>query len=194
MAREANAPGEIASALTRTSAILRGHFVLSSGKHSSVYFQCARFLARPEEADRAGAALGALFENVDCVIAPAIGGIVLSYVVARAMNVPSYFAERADDGSFALRRGFQLRAGENVLVVEDVLTTGGSALKVARLVENLGAKVAGIGALVNRGNVVLGGYTVKALMNLDAPLYDPATCPLCKEGTPVEKPGSNPRV
>lgn len=187
---------KIEDAMTRTEAILRGHFKLTSGNHSEVYFQCARLLAIPEEAEHAGAALAEKFrgEGIESVIAPAIGGITFSFVVAQALRVPSYFAEREADG-FALRRGFRLRDGERVLVVEDVLTTGGSAMQVADLVARLGAGVAGIGSLVNRGGFQApGGIPTRALWDLRAPLFTPEACPLCAKGLPVVKPGSRPET
>lgn len=180
--------------MTRTRAVLRGHFKLASGLHSSVYFQCARLLAVPAEADAAGEALADLWrsDRVASVLAPALGGVVLSYTVARALGVPGYFAERAEDRSFDLRRGFRIGKGERVLVVEDVLTTGGSAAKVVDLVERLGAEPVGIGSIVNRGAYRHDRLPVRSLWNLDAPLHDAATCPLCAQGIPIEKPGSTP--
>lgn len=184
-------PLELEAALVRTGAILQGHFVLSSGLHSGVYFQCARLLARPAEAAVAGRKIADLFrdEKPQSVIAPALGGVVLSYVVAAALDVPGYFAERSAD-TFALRRGFELSPGERVLVVEDVLTTGGSALEVASLVRSLGAIPIGIGALVNRAGAHSKEIPMRAILNLQAPLYEPSFCPLCAAGRPVEKPGS----
>lgn len=184
------------AAMTRTSAVLRGHFKLASGNHSGVYFQCARLLAVPREADAAGAALADLWRNdrIESVLAPALGGVVLAYIVARALGVPGYFAERSDDRTFSLRRGFHLAKGERVLVVEDVLTTGGSAARVVDLVTRLGAVSVGIGAIVNRGGYRHETLPVRAVWNLDAPIYDPASCPLCAKGMPVEKPGSTPEI
>ncbi len=182
------------AAMSRTRAILRGHFKLASGNHSSVYFQCARLLAVPAEADAAGAALAGLWsdDRVESVLAPALGGVVLAYIVARALGVPGYFAERNEERGFALRRGFQLARGERVLVVEDVLTTGGSAARVVDLVTALGATPVGIGAIVNRGGYRHESLPVRATWNLDAPIYEPASCPLCASGVAVEKPGSTP--
>ncbi|MEK8023841.1 MAG: orotate phosphoribosyltransferase [Candidatus Hydrogenedentota bacterium] len=182
---------DIEVSLVRTRAILEGHFVLSSGLHSGVYFQCARLLAHPEEAAHAGKAIAERFsaDKPDSVIAPAIGGIVLAHVVAAALRIPGYFAERVGD-TFALRRGFELRQGERVLVVEDVLTTGGSALEVADLVRSLGAIPIGIGALVNRAGASSRDIPMRAILNLNAPLFEPNLCPLCAEGRPIEKPGS----
>lgn len=182
------------TSMTRTSAILRGHFKLASGLHSSVYFQCARLLAIPREADAAGESLAEMWrsEGVESVLAPALGGVVLAHVVARALGIPGYFAERNSAQGFDLRRGFQLTKNERVLIVEDVLTTGGSAVKVAELVDRLGATAIGIGALVNRGGFHHAHLPVRALWNLDSPLYPEDACPLCAQGLPIEKPGSTP--
>ncbi len=185
---------DLEAALAKHEAIVRGHFELSSGKHSSVYFQLAKLLAVPSDAADAARALADHFRphGIESVVAPAIGGIVLSFVVAQALNVPSYFTERVGKG-FALRRGFKLREGEKVLVVEDVLTTGGSALEVVDLVRRHGALAVGIGAMVNRGNFSAEGIDCHALLNLSAPLYEPGKCPLCLDGKPLEKPGSSPK-
>jgi len=181
-------------ALVRCEAILKGHFELASGKHSSIYFQLARLLSYPEEANSAGNAIAELFrsENVESVIGPAIGGIVLSFVVAQALNLPSYFAEHRGK-NFILRRGFKFHKGERVLVVEDVLTTGGSAMDVVELVKKNDAVPVGIGALVNRGNFHSDQIVSHALFEITAPMYEPGRCPLCLDKKPLEKPGSSPR-
>lgn len=182
---------DLEAMLAEHDAILRGHFALASGRHSSVYFQMARLLAIPAAAWVVGAELARLFREakVESVIAPALGGVVLSHVVAQALDVPSYFVERVE-GEFALRRGFRLRKGERVLVVEDVLTTGGSARAVVQLVARLEAAPVGIGALVNRGEVASDGPPIRALLSVTAPLYAPKDCPLCRDGVPCVKPGS----
>lgn len=188
---------DLRAALERTGALLEGHFLLSSGRHAGAYVQCARLLAVPAEAEAAGAALADLFraERPAAVVGPALGGVVLSYVVARALGprVPALFAERVG-GSFALRRGFDVRAGERVLVVEDVVTTGGSAGEVVALLRGLGAAPVGVGALVHRGDEASGiaGVPFRAVGRIPIPSYEAAACPLCGEGRPVVKPGSRP--
>lgn len=184
---------DVMAALRSTGAILEGHFELSSGKHSPTYFQCARLLSAPPHAHEIGRAVAAMFVDrpIDVVIAPAIGGIVLSYVVADALGVPSLFAERQEAG-FALRRGFELLEGQRVLVVEDVVTTGGSALAVVELVRRLRAEPVAIGAIVQRRKQAGLGVEFRALALLEAQLAEPGDCPQCAAGSRATKPGSRP--
>lgn len=195
--REAGATYDLEAALRRTGAVLDGHFALSSGLHAARYFQCARLLAMPAEAEAAGAALAARFadDGVQAVVGPALGGVVLSFVVARAAGVRSLFVERGADGAFALRRGFEILPSERVLVVEDVITTGGSAAETLRLVRAMNARVVGVGALVDRAAEAvreIEGAPMRALARIPTPSLDSAACPLCKSGIPVSKPGSRP--
>jgi len=177
-----------------TGALLRGHFRLTSGLHSEVYLQCALVLQHPSYAGELGAQLAAAFRGAgaEAVVAPAIGGILVAHEVARALGVRGLFTER-EDGRMRLRRGFSLRAGERVLVVEDVITTGGSTREVIRAVEEAGAKVVGVGALVDRsgGRAEL-SVPRTALLSLALPNYPPEACPLCQKGLPAVKPGSRP--
>ena len=176
---------------TDSSALLKGHFRLSSGKHSDTYLQCALVLADPQRADTICRDLADKWSDVtvDTVIGPALGGIVLAYELARALACRGIFAERKD-GAMTLRRGFQLRAGERVLVAEDVVTTGGSALEVVELVRARGAEVVGVTALIDRGGGGAFPCRFEALAEVKPPLYEPDECPLCEAGVPLDAPGS----
>lgn len=181
--------------LRRSNALLEGHFLLSSGNHSDRYFQCALALADPLAAERLAAALAARLPGdlkVRTVVGPALGAVVWAHEVARALGARALFTER-EGGAMALRRGFQLEAGERVLVVEDVLTTGGSAGEVIKLVRERGAQPVGVGAIVNRsgGNPFAAqALPCFALAEVQAKLWAPADCPLCKQGSQAVKPGS----
>ncbi|NLC07920.1 MAG: orotate phosphoribosyltransferase [Syntrophomonadaceae bacterium] len=177
-----------------SQALLEGHFRLTSGRHSNQYMQCARVLQYPAYASRLGAELARRFREaeVQVVIGPAIGGIVLAQEVARALGgqVRSLFAER-ENGVMSLRRGFSLEPGERVLVVEDVITTGGSVQEVIELVKNLGGEVVGVGVLVDRsGGQVSFAVPKEAVLTMEIVSYPPEACPLCDQGLPVVKPGS----
>jgi orotate phosphoribosyltransferase len=176
----------------RRGALLQGHFLLSSGLHSDKYLQCALVLQYPADAEALGASLAANFQNdqIDLVVAPALGGVIVSHVVARALGVPALFTER-DNGQMSLRRGFQIAAGTRVLVVEDVVTTGGSTREVIKVMAELDAQVVGVGSLIDRsGGKVELPYKRAALATLTVPTYQPDNCPLCQQGLPVVKPGS----
>lgn len=185
-------PLDVRALYHSTGALLRGHFRLSSGLHSDTYLQSALVLQRPEDATRLGAALAARFPGtrIDAVVAPALGGVLVAHEVARALGTRSVFTER-EDGRMTLRRGFRISPGERCLVVEDVVTTGGSTREVMTAVEEAGGVIAGVGALVDRS----GGKAAlpeprAALLTLEAPTYPPDACPLCRSGVPVVKPGS----
>ncbi|MBT9131737.1 orotate phosphoribosyltransferase [candidate division NPL-UPA2 bacterium Unc8] len=184
---------EVLLILEKTGALLKGHFRLSSGLHGSEYVQMALVLSYPAYASRLGEALAQRFasKKIDIVIGPALGGIILSYEVGRALGKRAIFAEK-ENGIFKLRRGFYVQKGENVLVVEDVTTTGGSALEIVTLIKELGGVIAGVGSLVDRsteGSQLL-ALNHQALIHLSLESYRQEECPLCKEGIPVEKPGS----
>lgn len=176
----------------QTGALLEGHFQLTSGLHSSRYLQCALVLQYPEHAEFAGRALASLFseDRIDVVVAPAIGGIIVAHETARALGVRALFTER-EAGVMTLRRGFRLNRGERVLVVEDVVTTGGSTRETIDAVVDSDGVVVGAGSLVDRsaGTVDVGVRRL-SLLTLDVPAFDPSECPLCKEGIPAIKPGS----
>jgi orotate phosphoribosyltransferase len=175
-------------------AIREGHFKLSSGMHSPVYVQCQTVLAYPDEAERICRALAERFLGlkVAAVVGPATGGIVIAHEVARTLGARSLFAER-DAGKFDLRRGQALEAGERVLLVENVVTTGGSVNEVVDLVRAKGGVPVGVATLVNRlasGHNPFGSLRFEWLVRADAPAFAPAECPLCAEGRPLESPGS----
>jgi len=176
----------------RSGALLEGHFRLSSGLHSGRYLQSALVLQFPEFASTLGAALAERARHLQptVVLSPALGGIVIGQEVGRALGVRAMFAER-QDGKLTLRRGFTLGPADRVLVVEDVITTGGSTRETADVAAAAGASVVGVGAIVDRGSdpgrLGLPMYT---LVKLEVPAYQPEGCPMCAEKVPVVKPGS----
>jgi orotate phosphoribosyltransferase len=176
----------------RYEALLEGHFLLTSGLHSNRYVQCALVLQHPEVATILGAQLASYFKEipVDLVVGPALGGVLVAQEVARALGVRALFTER-DQGKMTLRRGFTVTPGERALVVEDVVTTGGSTKDVIEVAAAAGARVVGAGALVDRhtGSLDL-GLPFHALLRLEIATYNPDACPLCQSGTPAVKPGS----
>jgi orotate phosphoribosyltransferase len=176
----------------KRGALLRGHFRLTSGLHSDIYLQSALVLQHPEDAAALGEGLAAPFrgERVQTVLAPAIGGILVAHEVARALGARALFTER-ENGVMQLRRGFALSPGERCLVVEDVITTGGSTREVVQCVETHGGTVVGVGSLIDRSGGTA-AFTVKrvALAAVTAATYPPDSCPLCKTGSPAIKPGS----
>ena len=188
--------GEVIERFRRTGALLEGHFILTSGLHGTTYLQCALVLQHPPEAERFGRALAERFagERVETVAAPAIGGIVIGWEVARALGARSIWTER-EAGRMTLRRGFTVRPGERVLVAEDVVTTGGSTRETIEALTGAGAHVVGAASIVDRsGGRADVGVPRVALATLDVPTYDPAACPLCAEGVPAVKPGSRKAV
>ena len=176
----------------RLGALLEGHFRLTSGLHSSGYLQCALVLQHPHEASACGAAIAAQVRTLgaETVLSPALGGIVIGHEVARALGVRAIFTER-QDSALTLRRGFALAPGERVLVVEDVVTTGGSTRETIEVARAAGAIVVGAAAIIDRsgGNQGL-DVPFHALATISLPTYPPESCPLCAAGQPVVKPGS----
>jgi orotate phosphoribosyltransferase len=176
----------------RVGALLEGHFRLTSGLHSPGYLQCALVLQHPGEAERCGLLLADRVRDlgVEAVLSPALGGIVIGHEVGRALGVRAIFAER-QDGTLMLRRGFTLSPGTNVLVVEDVVTTGGSTRETIEVARAAGAIVVGAAAIIDRsgGNQAL-DVPFHALATVSLPTYQPESCPLCAAGSPVVKPGS----
>jgi orotate phosphoribosyltransferase len=177
-------------------ALLQGHFLLSSGLHSARYLQCARVLMDPVLATRLGGALAERLRPLigasapRAVVAPALGGVLVAHEVARALGCVGLFTER-QDGAMTLRRGFVLEAQDPVVVVEDVITTGGSTREVLRAVTARGARVLAIGSLVDRsGGAVDFGVPYRSLLELVVEAHAPEACPLCAQGSRPEKPGS----
>jgi orotate phosphoribosyltransferase len=174
-----------------TGAYLKGHFQLTSGLHSGEYLQCALVLQHPALAERLGRELAARFPKCDVVAAPALGGLIIGHEVARALGCRFIFTERDAHGKMVLRRGFSVQPDEIGVVVEDVVTTGGSTGEVIHALKSQGARVAGAGSIIDRsgGKADLGVPRI-ALATLEVNAWVPADCPLCKQGIPVEKPGS----
>lgn len=188
-------------------ALLEGHFKLSSGNHSRFYLQSAKVLEQPRTATMLATALAEQVKaskiKIDTVCAPALGGLIAGYALAQALDVRYIFAERVN-GEMSIRRGFDVSPGERVLICEDIITTGGSAMEAAAVVEQLGGKVVAFAALANRGFCAREGSDVTRKPNCNLPenvpffalddftfeMYDPAECPLCKEGSEAIKPGS----
>lgn len=183
---------DILDLFRRTGALLEGHFQLSSGLHSPGYMQSAIVLQDPRQAEACGAALAEAVRllDADIVMSPALGGIVIGHEVARALGVRAIFAER-QGGTLVLRRGFTLVPGDRVLIVEDVVTTGGSTRETMEVARAAGARVVGAASIVDRsgGNVGL-DVPYFALATIALPTYQPDVCPLCAMGTPAVKPGS----
>ncbi|MDE5655149.1 MAG: orotate phosphoribosyltransferase [Clostridia bacterium] len=177
----------------KTGAILKGHFKLTSGRHSDTYMQSAKLFIDTKQSEIVCKALAEKLagEKIDLVVSPAIGGILMGYEVARQLGVPNIFAER-ENGEMTLRRGFAIEKGTKVVVVEDVVTTGGSVKEVVKLVQSMGAEVVAVASLVDRsnGNVDFGVKYVN-LISMEVVSYEEDECPLCKEGKiQLTKPGS----
>jgi orotate phosphoribosyltransferase len=183
---------EVIGRFRRTGALLEGHFILTSGLHSQSYLQCALVLQHPREAEAFAQAIAKQFagQRIETVAAPAIGGIVIGYEVARALGARSLWTER-EGGTMTLRRGFSVRSGESVLVVEDVITTGGSTRETIAALRTAGAHVIGAASIIDRsGGRVDVGVPRIALATLNVPALAPSACPACGRGEPAMKPGS----
>lgn len=183
---------DIRSLLTRTGALLDGHFRLSSGLHSSSYVQCARLLEHPRDARALGQHLAEKVRDLSAnrIVAPALGGLIIGYTVADALDVPMIFTERKD-GAMTLRRGFQINAADRVLIVEDVVTTGKSTRETVAVVEQLGGSVAGFASILNRsGRENPFDAPYRSLLALDLETWTEDACPLCHDGRPLDSPGS----
>lgn len=183
---------DILEIFQKTNALLNGHFLLTSGKHSSQYFQCALVLQHPIYNGKICGLIAEYFKTfeINTVISPAIGGIVVGQEVARLLGTKSIFAER-EDKTLTLRRGFQIEEGKKYLVCEDVVTTGGSVFEVIDIVKDRGGIVAGVGFIVDRSNnKVRFDVPQFSALQLDVVSYSPDDCPLCKQNIPVIKPGS----
>jgi orotate phosphoribosyltransferase len=176
--------------LKQSGALLEGHFLLSSGRHSNGYCQCAKLLQYP---DRAAQVLSVVAEKlrdipVDIVVGPAMGGIIVAYELGRQLGVPAIFTER-EEGKMVLRRGFEVHAGQRVLITEDVVTTGKSSLETIAALMQYGVEIVGIACIANRsaGDVK---YPIFEAIKLNIESWEPENCPLCKQGIPYVKPGS----
>jgi len=179
-----------------SGALMTGHFVLSSGLHSGVYLQCAIALQSPVVAAEFGAAIAKRFQNdqIETVASPALGGLIIGYEVARHLGARFLWTERAN-GEMTLRRGFSIRAGERVLVVEDVVTTGGSTRETIEVLSSLGATIVAAASIIDRsGGRAEVGVPRFSLAMIDVPAVAPADCDACKHGEPILKPGSRTTV
>ena len=184
--------------LSASGAHRYGHFRLSSGLHSSDYLQLALYLAMPQRAERAGRLLAVAIreslEQTELVVSPAIGGLIIGHETASSLSLPFLFAERDGDGSMCLRRGFAVEPGQPVVVVEDVITTGGSVREVMEVIQEGGGRVVGVASLVNRSGSMnpFDPIPFTALVTTEFPTWPLDDCPLCRDGVPIEKPGSRP--
>ncbi|MDR2719025.1 MAG: orotate phosphoribosyltransferase [Treponema sp.] len=185
--------------LRDSGAMLEGHFLLSSGRHSDRYFQCAKLLQYP---DRAAAALAGVAEKIksdiqagklkiDVVVGPALGGIIVAYELGRQLGLPAFFTERDDTGTMVLRRGFEVQPGHTILITEDVVTTGKSYGECAAALENVGAKITALACLVDRRQTGIEiPWPFYPACAVNAANWEADSCELCKKGIPVIKPGS----
>ena len=185
---------EVMKKFEQAGAIQKGHFKLTSGVHSDTYIQCAQIMQHPEFMHNLCSELGKKFrgDDIDVIVGPAIGGIIMAHVMARVLGpwVRAIFTER-ENGKMTLRRSFEIKEGEKVLVVEDVTTTGSSVREVIDIVKLRKGKVVGVGVLIDRsGGEVDFGIKTEKLLTVDIKTYLPAECPLCRKGIPVVKPGS----
>jgi orotate phosphoribosyltransferase len=185
---------QVLSRFRERGALLEGHFKLSSGLHSPNYLQCALVLQHPADAEACGRAVARKLPDVKptVVLSPALGGLIIGHEVARALGVRAIFAERAE-GLLTLRRGFSLEARDRVVIVEDVLTTGGSTRETMEVAKQWGATVVAAAAIINRsGTSSPVDVPFTALADFSPPTHKPDACPLCGQGLPVIKPGSRP--
>lgn len=176
--------------LIQTESFVKGHFELSSGLHGNQYFQCAKLLQNPEHAENIGKKLAALFDknNIDIVVGPALGGIIIGYEVAKTLGKEFIFTERKD-GIMTLRRGFNINKGDRILIIEDVITTAKSTKETIEVIKEFGGNISGIGCIVDRSGDK-SAFVIKSLLQMHLETYIPEKCIMCKKGIPVEKPGS----
>jgi orotate phosphoribosyltransferase len=187
-------PDELLDLFRRSGALLEGHFRLTSGLHSPGYLQCALVLQHPQHAELLGRAIAERTRDLrpTVVLSPALGGVVIGHEVGRALGVRAIFAER-QDGALTLRRGFMLAETDRVLVIEDVLTTGGSTRETMQVATAAGGRVVGAASIVDRsGGTAVFEVPFAALLKMDLPTHEPDKCPQCAQGLPVIKPGSRP--
>ena len=183
---------EILDIFKQTIGVLKGHFCLASGRHSDTYMQCAKLFMHPDKSRLLCAELAKKLKDtdVDIVASPAVGGIIMGYETAAQLGVINVFFERID-GVMTLRRGFEIPAGAKVLVVEDVVTTGGSVKEVIEQVEKMGGEVTAVASIVDRSNGKVDfGKKFYSLLSMEVVSYEADECPLCKQGVPVTKPGT----
>ncbi|MEL7596795.1 MAG: orotate phosphoribosyltransferase [Clostridiaceae bacterium] len=176
--------------LKEVEALLEGHFLLSSGRHSNRYVQCAKLLQYPDKAEKVLSVVCDKIKDleIDIVLGPAMGGVVVAYEIGRQLGKPAIFTERVD-GNMTLRRGFEIKPGQKVLITEDVVTTGKSSLETAEVIKSLGGEVIGIASIVDRKSSDI-EYPIYSAIELEIESFTPDECPLCKQGLEYVKPGS----
>ena len=181
---------EVLELLEKIEGVLHGHFCLTSGLHSNIYFQCAKLYQYPDIVEKIGKKLAEALKDVefDTIVAPAIGALIIGYETAKQAGKRNLFVERKD-GVMQLRRGYQLTKGEKIVIIEDVITTAKTIKETIDATKDFGVEVAAVGCIVDRtcGKT---GLNIKSLMQIDPVTYEPDKCPLCKEGLPLVKPGS----
>ena len=181
---------ELLNLLEQAEGVLHGHFCLTSGLHSDIYFQCAKLYQYPEITEKLGKMLAEKLSGIefDTIVAPAIGAVIIGYETAKNAKKRNLFVERKD-GVMQLRRGYTLKKGERVVIIEDVITTARTIKETMEAIKEYEPEVVAVGCIVDRTKGKT-GYNIKSLMQIDPVVYEPENCPLCKEGIPLVKPGS----
>lgn len=181
---------EVLELLEKAEGVLHGHFCLTSGLHSDIYFQCAKLYQYPKITEMLGKKLAAALADVefDTIVAPAIGAVIIGYETAKQADKRNLFVERKD-GTMQLRRGYTLKKGEKVVIIEDVITTARTIKETIEAIKDFGVEIAAVGCIVDRTKGQT-PYNIKSLLQIDPVTYNPDECPLCKKGIPIVKPGS----
>lgn len=181
---------EVLELLEKTEGVLHGHFCLTSGLHSNIYFQCAKLYQYPDITEKIGKMLAQKLKvlDFDTIISPAVGAVIIGYETAKQAGKRNLFVERKD-GQMQLRRGYTLQKGEKVVIVEDVITTARTINETLEAIKDFGAELVGVACIVDRTSG-RSSYNLTSLLQIDPVVYEPENCPLCKEGIPIEKPGS----
>ncbi len=181
---------EVLNLLEKAEGVLHGHFCLTSGLHSDIYFQCAKLYQYPEITEKLGKKLAEALSGIefDTIVAPAIGAVIIGYETAKQAKKRNLFVERKD-GVMQLRRGYTLKKGEKVVIIEDVITTARTIKETMEAIKEFEPEVVAVGCIVDRTKGKT-EYNIKSLMQIDPVVYEPDNCPLCKEGIPLVKPGS----
>lgn len=181
---------DVLKLLEGAEGVLHGHFCLTSGLHSNIYFQCAKLYQYPELVEKLGKMLAEKLKEVefDTIVAPAIGAVIIGYETAKQAGKRNLFVERKD-GEMQLRRGYSLKKGEKVVIIEDVITTARTIKETQAAIKDFGCEVVAVGCIVDRTQGQT-EYDIKSLLQISPVLYDPNDCPLCRENIPIEKPGS----
>ena len=181
---------EVLKLLEQAQGVLHGHFCLTSGLHSDIYFQCAKLYQYPEITEQLGSKLAELLKDIDfdTIVAPAIGAVIIGYETAKNAHKRNLFVERKD-GIMQLRRGYSLKKGEKVVIIEDVITTARTIKETIDSIKEFEPEIVAVGCIVDRTKGKT-EYNIKSLLQIDPVVYEPDNCPLCKEGIPVVKPGS----